>query len=362
MDERSNYENFKRLLNSSDKVLVSFDIDSATITFLNDAYSRVWKRTRESAIADPTTVFESVHPDDKAYLVNEYRDLLEGIQKYDVEFRILRPDNSVRWLLLSPHLVTEAQGCRTITGIVNDITVVKENIRNLEKNAAKKNSILEILSHDLAGPLGNIQMLADLLSASTQDYENADINKIISMIRNSSAKSIRLIREFVQHEFIESSKVDLFLRRVDLVEKMVEVVDQYKYGESQIRKEFKFSSSSSKIFAPLDQNKFMQVINNLISNAIKFTHDNGTISIDLSERESSVLISVKDNGIGIPKRYHDQLFDKFTKARREGLKGEPSIGLGMSIIKTIVEWHNGSIWFESEENAGTTFYKELPKE
>jgi two-component system sensor histidine kinase VicK len=74
-----------------------------------------------------------------------------------------------------------------------------------------------------------------------------------------------------------------------------------------------------------------------------------------------VVISISDTGIGIPKAFHDTLFEKFTSARRRGLKGEVSTGLGMSIIKTIVEWHGGSIWFNSEENVGTTFFIEIPK-
>jgi two-component system sensor histidine kinase VicK len=67
------------------------------------------------------------------------------------------------------------------------------------------------------------------------------------------------------------------------------------------------------------------------------------------------------DGIGIPEKYHATLFDKFTKARRPGLRQEPSIGLGMSIIKTIIEWHQGWIWFESQEDKGSVFYVEIPK-
>jgi two-component system sensor histidine kinase VicK len=102
------------------------------------------------------------------------------------------------------------------------------------------------------------------------------------------------------------------------------------------------------------------VINNLISNSLKFTPDGGTISINLEERGEVVRISVSDTGIGIPEEYRESLFDKFSKARRPGLRGEASVGLGMSIIKTIVEWHQGKIWFDTEVNRGTTFCIEIP--
>ncbi|RZK35204.1 MAG: ATP-binding protein, partial [Hymenobacter sp.] len=104
-----------------------------------------------------------------------------------------------------------------------------------------------------------------------------------------------------------------------------------------------------------------QAVNNLISNAIKFTRDGSSITLSLEERPEKVMIIVSDNGIGIPERFHAALFDKFSPAGRTGLNGEPSVGLGMSIIKTIVEWHEGRIWFESEETKGTTFYIEIAK-
>ena len=138
-------------------------------------------------------------------------------------------------------------------------------------------------------------------------------------------------------------------------------MEEYQATQQLTGKTFHFLPDSDKIYLELDDFKFMQVINNLISNAIKFTPDGGEITVALEEKEDRVLIRVADTGIGIPEKFHATLFDKFTRARRTGIKGEPSVGLGMSIIKTIVEWHQGKIWFESRENKGTTFFIEVPK-
>ncbi|MDB5120333.1 MAG: phosphate regulon sensor protein PhoR [Sphingobacteriales bacterium] len=105
----------------------------------------------------------------------------------------------------------------------------------------------------------------------------------------------------------------------------------------------------------------MQVINNLISNAIKFTADDGVIEVDIKDQQQTVMIAVRDNGIGISEDMHPYLFDRFTKAIRTGLRGEEPVGLGMSIIKTIIELHNGTIYFESKENEGSIFFIETPK-
>ena len=176
---------------------------------------------------------------------------------------------------------------------------------------------------------------------------------------------MQLIQDFMKQEFLESINIELIKRRVDLVQTIRESIEEYQLTEEKTGKTFRFRTSSEPIYMYLDDYKFMQAINNLISNAIKFTPDGGEIVVDVEdkekEKEKAVLITIADTGIGIPEKYHATLFEKFTRARRTGIKGEPSVGLGMSIVKTIVEWHQGKIWFQSQENKGTTFYLEVPK-
>ncbi|MEK6481397.1 HAMP domain-containing sensor histidine kinase [Catalinimonas sp. 4WD22] len=230
----------------------------------------------------------------------------------------------------------------------------------LNKFAAKKNAVLEILSHDLSRPLINIQSLSKMLSEQLSDHKQ-EVDQIIKMITKSSSRAIELIRSFVQQEFLESAQTKLILKRVNMVQEIRQVMEQFQDEEAKLDKHFYFESSSEDISIKIDDNKFMQVLNNLLSNAIKFTPDGGEIKVSLSETQSTILVTVSDNGIGIPKHLQNGLFERFPKARRKGLKGEPSTGLGMSIIKNIVNWHEGEIWFESEENKGSTFYIQLPK-
>lgn len=150
-------------------------------------------------------------------------------------------------------------------------------------------------------------------------------------------------------------------KRVNLVDALKSLVQEYLETEKQINLKFDFRISAEPVFVEIDEAKFLQAISNLISNAIKFTPDGGTITITLEKQQTTALITIADTGIGIPQRFHAGLFDKFNNARRTGLKGEPSVGLGMSIIKTIVEWHEGKIWFESEVNKGSKFFIEIRK-
>ena len=359
---KGNLSFLEEVAERTSQVVFAYDIDSHQFIYLNPSFEFVWNRTRESTYSNPASLFETIHPEDKDYLIEMYQKLLKGTGKKSVEFRIKLDDKNVKILSLTPFLIEKENSKRLIAGFVVDQTSFKENQAYVQNFASKKDSLLEILSHDLSGPLNNIQGLSSLLSKEVEGYNNPELDKMIGMVAKTSERSIGMIREFIKQEFIESVNVELFKERVNLTELVRRIIDQYKAAKREIAKTFNLVTSGDEVFVEIDEYKFNQVINNLISNAIKFTHDGGTITIRIEEKKDTVLISVADNGIGIPAKYHENLFEKFTKARRKGLRGEPSVGLGMSIIKTIVDWHSGKVWFDSKENEGTTFYIELPKE
>ena len=352
------------LAERTSQVVFAYNVNSNRFIYLNPSFEEVWNKTRESAYANPASLLETIHPKDREYVIEAYQKITEEtreVEKKDLEFRIILPDKKVRWLCLTPLLLAKETDNRLIAGFVRDDTALKENEANVQRFAGKKNSLLEILSHDLSGPLINIQGLSSLLAKELKEHNDPKLHKMIGMITHTSERSVNMIREFVKQEFLESVNVQLIKKRVNLVEVVGQTVEQYKASGKELLKTFDFVPSHDEILAEIDEYKFNQVLNNLISNSIKFTKEDGRITIRMEEKEDRILIIQTDNGIGIPSKYHENLFEKFTKARRTGLKGEPSTGLGMSIIKTIVEWHGGRIWFESEENIGTTFYIEIPK-
>ena len=361
-DRQESLRFLKEIADRASQVVFACDVDSNCFIYLSPAFEQVWERPIESVTTNPVSLLETIHPEDRGYISEAYKDLVkEGVKK-DVEFRIQPSDKNVRWLRASPFLIKQESGNSVVAGFIEDVTAWKIRYAEVKRLLAKKNSVLEILSHDLAGPLNNINGISALMAKhSEENCEDPELDEMIEMVVKTSRRSIRLIQEFVAQESLESDS-ELIKRRVNIVEKLEEIISQYKNSEKDIGKEFFLESSSESVFVKLDYFKLSLAINNLISNAIKFTHIGGKIKLGIEERQDKILIKVTDNGIGIPAKYKEVLFDKFTKARRPGIKGEPSVGLGMSIIKTIVDWHSGRIWFESQENVGTTFYIELPKE
>ena len=325
---------------------------------MNPAFDALFKLPHH--IVTPKLLYAMVHPDDLGYLKTIYQSLQPNVFIDNIEFRMTLPDKKEYIIRLSMFLGIFENQERVLTGYMEDITAIKINEEKGRELGSKKNAILNIISHDLAGPLGSIKNFAFLLSKKTSDLEDEQVNKFINSIVTLSNRSILLIQEFIKQEFIETVGVYIVKSRLNLVEKFKTFLEEYYSSEKETGKNFIFHTSHPQIYAEVDENKFMQVINNLISNALKFTPDGGTITITIVQKERNIVISVGDNGVGIPEKFHAKLFEKFSDSRRTGLKGEPSVGLGMSIIKTIVEWHNGRIWFESEEHKGSTFYIELP--
>lgn len=313
-------------------------------------------------MADPAAILEIIHPEDRDLVKETYHQIVDGTDQRNLEFRLQLSDLSMRWLCVTPFLLEkEESGQQLLVGSAQDITHNKEHQEVLQKFSSKKNAILEILSHDLARPLANIKGLSTLLAKRLKPSGEEEVAELVEMISQASERGILLIREFIQEEFLASANVELIKERVDIVEKLGIVIEQYQASQQDMAKTFQLFTNQEPIFCEIDEPKFMQAINNLLSNAIKFTPDGGVINLRLEEQADQVLIQIEDNGIGIPDHLQEKIFEKFSKARRPGLKGEPSTGLGMSIIKTIIEWHGGRIWLESEENKGTTFFIELPR-
>ncbi len=353
---------FRQIGDQHDDVCFVFDLEAEKFVYLNAAFEPVWQKKVAEAMADPSFLPGTIHPEDRTYVEDNYRKFVREPVKMSLDFRIEWPYITDRWVWLTVFPLGQAGGAQWMAGMVRDDSPRKKNIFNMQKINARKDSMLEILAHDLRGPIGIVHNLAAAIEEKLPKPDNDFTRHQLQMIQQLCKRNIDLIRDLVHQEFLESAEVEVSKERLDLVWEINEVVENYRNAQENLSKVFELTYSQERIFSQIDSMKFMQVINNLLSNAIKFTRDNGVIRIHVGKKKSTIVVSVIDNGVGIPKEDQPFLFDKFTKARRPGLKGEESVGLGMSIIKTIVELHDGKIWFESEVNRGSSFYIQLSAE
>jgi two-component system sensor histidine kinase VicK len=230
----------------------------------------------------------------------------------------------------------------------------------LNKYGTHKNGILEMLAHDLNGPLGVVRTLAGRLEQKAGQHGQPEVAENARIIGETVGHSIRMIHELLEKESLEASGAGLKFGRVELIEQITMLLQGFERMDQDHHKHYAMESSAPQVFAEVDQVKFMHMMQNLVSNATKFTPVGGHIRVKVQQEPDALLLSVSDDGIGIPQALQPHLFDRFTKARRPGLKGEVTTGLGLSIVKRVVELHGGSIWVESAENEGATFFVRIP--
>lgn len=229
--------------------------------------------------------------------------------------------------------------------------------KKLEDINQSKDNILGIVAHDLRNPITAILGLADLIK---NDPKNSE--KYFELIDRSCKSALTIITELLDISELDKSDFTLQKEKIELVEFLKGIIQSNTILANDKELEIDFISNVSNILVEINEAKFSRVINNLLVNAIKFSHrkEKILVSLDLHPDQSSVIIKVQDRGIGVPDSLKSIIFEKFTKASRKGTEGENSLGLGMSIVKKIVELHCGKIWLESKENEGSTVFIELP--
>ena len=234
-------------------------------------------------------------------------------------------------------------------------TDLENTLNDLKVSSEEKDRILRTVAHDLRNPIGGI---AALTNAMLEDDFTEEQKMLIELVNSTSYNSLELINEIL--EATNAANTNLNKEPVEinsLVSNSVEILS-FKAAEKDQHIVTELLTKPKEIL--ISQEKIWRVISNLISNAIKFSPSNTSIKVKITNEDNEIKISVSDSGIGIPDDIKDQVFNIFTNAKRPGTAGEKSFGLGLSICQQIVGDHNGKIWFESNNDIGTTFYVSLP--
>jgi two-component system sensor histidine kinase VicK len=348
---------FQQIGEISRDVYFVFNRDSNEFIYLSPGFQTLWEIDEGNVSKNADLILEAIHPEDKTYVKNCYHSVLTARREQQFEFRIVASGNE-KYVQVSVNALNH-NAQNVLAGVARDISALRRNVYYAEKINARKNSTLIILAHDLKEPISIINMMASAIEPGVKNDEKAQ--QFVQVIKDLCKSNIDLINNLLKQEFLESPEVELHKERIDIVWALNDIVENYKRSANVLSKKFVFTSSVEKLYIKVDNLKLMQVFNNLLSNAIKFTHDEGVIELSILDKSTTVLVTIRDNGIGIPDAMQPFLFDKFTRARRIGLKGEETTGLGLSIIKSLIEFHKGKIWFESKENQGSTFFIEIPK-
>lgn len=219
----------------------------------------------------------------------------------------------------------------------------------------QKNYFLGMAAHDLRNPLGNIQTFSDFILHEGAGNLSPQHVEFLQIIRNSSTFMLNMVNNLLDVSKIESGKLDLHLEATNMVELIKNNINLNKNISDKKNISLSFSFTEEPVQVNIDKTQIEQVLNNLITNAIKFSNSGTVIEIGLEKNDSGLVLSVKDQGQGIPPSEVEKLFSPFQKTSVKSTAGEKSTGLGLAIVKKIVEAHHGKIWVESEVGKGSIF-------
>lgn len=335
------------LVESLSNGVIMFDLDQR-VTMSNPMAQKMTGLPREGFyLSEFTKLFEEAVLDEKISQV------LQKGQDSQIAGAIL--SRFTYELFITPVLDHEK---KVIGGaiILHDITHLKE----IDK---MKTEFVSVASHQLRTPLTAIKLFIEMLSDEDAGKLNAKQKEYMSDVRKSTERMITLVNDLLNVSRLETGRLKIEPQPTQLEDFIQSVIDEGKYLAKEIKCQIVFKKPAAKLpKIPVDQTLMTQVIRNLIANAARYSPDSRCkIVIELKHKQSEILISVKDNGIGIPKDKQSRIFEKFFRADNAQKTVADGSGLGLYVAKMIVEESGGKIWFESPGvGKGATFYVSLP--
>lgn len=246
------------------------------------------------------------------------------------------------------------------TGFVNGLITVLHDNTEQEKIDMERREFVANVSHELRTPLTTMRSYLEALAdGAWRDQELAP--SFLNVTQTETERMIRLVNDLLQLSKMDSRSYDLNKEFVEFIKFFNRIIDRFEMSKSQ-QVHFQRLLPDSQFFVEIDADKLTQVIDNIISNALKYSPDGGNIRFGIIVQEGFLKVMVSDDGMGIPKENVERIFDRFYRVDRARARSMGGSGLGLAIAREMIEAHGGAIWAESEEGHGTTIFFTLPFE
>jgi signal transduction histidine kinase/DNA-binding response OmpR family regulator len=316
---------------------------------------------------------DSIHPDDKMRVLSAIAESLEHGSDYDVEYRTRKPNGDVRWLMTRGRLAYDKLGRPLrLAGVSLDITERKRLLEALQaseselahqaaqlRNADRlKDDFLATLAHELRNPLAPIRIGLDLLSAGPAP-ERA--KHTLDVMHRQLEHMVRLIDDLLDVSRITQGKLELKREPVLLSTAVDAALEASRPAIERGRHTLESSLTDEPLWLHADLTRVAQILSNLLNNASKYTASGGTITLSTLREGGDAVIRVSDNGIGIPSDRLEDVFVMFSQVNRAVDSTEAGLGIGLALVRRLVEMHGGTVTATSEgAGRGSTFTVRFP--
>lgn len=324
------------------------------VTEWNEAAHKIFGYSREEALGSKDIdLLVPDHMSDRARKIREQLIKNEG-GLYSISENITKEGNIILCEWFNTPLIDENGEVIGIASLAQDVT---ERVR-IDK---MKRDFVSIVSHELRTPLTAIRGALGLILGGAIGKAPPKINELIQIADDNTERLLHIINDILDIDKIESGVIEYVFNNIPVMELVDRAVTNNNSYAQQYDVTLKVTERLDNSYINADSNRLMQVLDNLVSNAIKFSPKGETVDLSVTRHGKNIRIAVSDHGPGIPKDFQDKLFDKFTQADFSNTRGASGAGLGLNIAKAVIEHHNGHISFNTAADRGTTFYFDLPE-
>jgi signal transduction histidine kinase len=303
------------------------------------------------------TVMSTVHEKDRPFATEEWKRIMNTPGDFVTSFRSVAPSGQTRYLELRGKTSFDGErNLRSIQGVIHDITKEKDIDR-------AKSEFVSLASHQLKTPLTSMRWLSESLLGPKADTLTENQRHYVSEIHDASRRMSEMVNDLLNVSRIELGTLAMRIEEFDAVELLRAVEGEQHHSAEQKHVAVNLICGENLPHLKADKSQVRMVMQNLISNAIKYTPENGTVEIELSLAGAGrevLFLRVTDTGIGIPKDQRDKVFNKMFRASNAQSQVPDGTGLGLYVIKTILEHAKGGVSFDTTEGKGSTFYASIP--
>ncbi|ESU34528.1 sensor histidine kinase [Bacillus sp. 17376] len=313
------------------------------IILINDPATQMLGVSRETVLSQPLV---SILGLDENY---NFEDLLQEKDSIVLDYST----KSKPFILRANFSVIQKE-----SGFVNGLIAVLYDITEQEKIDMERREFVANVSHELRTPLTTMRSYLEALAEGAWRDEEIAPN-FLETTRGETERMIRLVNDLLQLSKLDSVDYRLSKEWVNFPVFFNRIIDRFELTKEQ-NVSFKREITEDAIFVEIDEDKITQVLDNIISNAMKYSPEGGTITFRVKELDDQIVASISDEGVGIPKDNLDKIFDRFYRVDKARTRKLGGTGLGLAIAKEMVNAHGGRIWAESVEGKGTTVQFTLP--
>lgn len=252
---------------------------------------------------------------------------------------------------------------RRESGFISGLVAVMHDVTEQEQNERDRREFVSNVSHELRTPLTSMRSYIETLSEGAwQDQEMAP--RFLKITLDETDRMIRMINDLLDLSRMDNGNLKLNIEMVNFNELVNFVLDRFDVIIANSEKKYRIVREFTQrpLFVEVDTDRMIQVIDNIMNNAIKYSPDGGKITVRLMETHNNVILSITDQGLGIPKKDISRIFERFYRVDKARARKQGGTGLGLAISKEVVKALGGTIWATSIENYGSTFYISLPYE